>query len=86
MKMFLLLNGRGEAIKRIVLAKDICMQLAAMSPSQAARVSLKRILKIGGEAGVILINNKGQFSISHNTKYMASGFIKNKRLSVNEFF
>ncbi|MBI5664508.1 MAG: isoaspartyl peptidase/L-asparaginase [Nitrospirae bacterium] len=79
-------TGMGEAIIRIVLAKEICMQLATMTPARSARLSLNRILNIGGKAGVILINNKGQFSVSHNTKYMASGFIKGKKLLVKEAF
>jgi beta-aspartyl-peptidase (threonine type) len=79
-------TGMGEAILRIVLAKEICMQLSTMSPARSARLSLDRILDIGGKAGVILINSIGRFSISHNTKYMASGYIDGKRLLVKESF
>jgi beta-aspartyl-peptidase (threonine type) len=79
-------TGMGEAILRIVLAKEICMHLPVMSPARAARVSLERISDIGGRAGVIIISKKGQFSVSHNTKYMASGYISGKKLLVKESF
>jgi beta-aspartyl-peptidase (threonine type) len=79
-------TGMGEMILRIAMAKEICMQLGNISPVESARLSLNRILNLGGKAGIILINKKGRFSISHNTQYMASGYINGKRLSVKESF
>lgn len=38
----------------------------------------KRLSKIGGRAGVIVINKKGQFVMLHSTKYMASGYVSEK--------
>lgn len=75
-------TGKGEFIIRLSLAKEICMNLKKMSPLKAAQFSLKRLSKIGGKAGVIVINKNGQFTILHSTKYMASGYASEKRILV----
>ena len=77
-------TGRGEYIIRLSLAKEICMNLKRMSPLMAAQFSLKRLSMIGGKAGVIVINKKGQFTILHSTKYMASGYVNEKGIVVKE--
>jgi len=79
-------TGKGEYIIRLSLAKEICMNLQGMLPLKAAQVSLKRILKIGGDAGVIVINEKGQFTIAHTTKYLPSGYVDKNGIVVNEEF
>ncbi len=79
-------TGRGESIMRLSLAKEICMNLKEMMPSLAAQVSLKRLLTIGGEAGVIALDSKGQFTISHTTAYMASGYATKSGITVREGF
>ena len=79
-------TGKGEYIIRLSMAKEICMNLQGMLPFTAARVSLKRILKIGGTAGVIVINKKRQFTIAHTTKYLPSGYIDKKGIVVNKEF
>jgi beta-aspartyl-peptidase (threonine type) len=79
-------TGKGEYIIRLSMAKEICMNLQGMLPFTAARVSLKRILKISGTAGVIVINKKRQFTIAHTTKYLPSGYIDKKGIVVNEAF
>ncbi|MEW6740571.1 MAG: isoaspartyl peptidase/L-asparaginase family protein [Nitrospirota bacterium] len=75
-------TGKGEFIIRLSLAKEICMNLKRMSPLKAAQFSLKRLSKIGGKAGVIVINKKGQFTILHSTRYMASGYVNAKGIVV----
>ena len=77
-------TGKGEFIIRLSLAKEICMNLKRMSPLMAAQFSLKRLSKIGGKAGVIVINKKGRFAIMHSTKYMASGYVSEKGIVVKE--
>ncbi|MCL5062693.1 MAG: isoaspartyl peptidase/L-asparaginase family protein [Nitrospiraceae bacterium] len=77
-------TGKGEFIIRLSLAKEICMNLKRMSPLKAAQFSLKRLSKIGGKAGVIVINKKGRFAILHSTKYMASGYVNEKGIVVKE--
>ncbi len=75
-------TGRGEYIIRLSLAKEICMNLKKMTPLMAAKFSLKRLSMIGGKAGVIVINKKGQFTILHSTRYMASGYANEKGIVV----
>ena len=77
-------TGKGEFIIRLSLAKEICMKLKRMSPLKAAQFSLKRLSKIGGKAGVIVINKKGQLTMLHSTKYMASGYVSEKGIVVKE--
>jgi len=73
-------TGQGEFILRLSLAKEICRQLKDMSPAQAAWASLKRLARIGGEAGVIVISAGGKFTIRHTTKYMTSGYTDGKKV------
>ena len=79
-------TGAGEYIIRLSLAKEICMNLKTMPPHKASALSLKRLSKIGGEAGIISINNKGQFTITHTTKYMASGYANKRGILIKEGF
>jgi beta-aspartyl-peptidase (threonine type) len=79
-------TGMGEYIIRLSLSKEVCMNMKDMSSYEAASFSLKRILKIGGAAGMILINKKGLFTIAHTTDYMASGYAGNKGIFVKEGF
>ncbi len=79
-------TGNGEAILRLSVAKEICMNLKTRSPLAASRHSLKRLHRIGGKAGVIIINRHGRFSIAHSTPYMASGYMNDKTYEVREAF
>ncbi|MEW6416832.1 MAG: isoaspartyl peptidase/L-asparaginase family protein [Nitrospirota bacterium] len=79
-------TGVGEYIIRLSLAKEICMNLKTMTPYKASVLSLKRLSKIGGEAGIILINNKGRFTIMHTTEYMPSGYADNRGFVIKEGF
>ena len=79
-------TGQGESILRLVLAKEICMNLKFLTPLQAARYSLKRILNIKGQAGVIIVNRKGKFALVHTTKFMASGYAGERGKLIRERF
>src|SRR4030043_69560 len=79
-------TGAGEYIIRLSLAKEICMNLKTMPPHKASALSLKRLSKIGGEAGIILINNKGRFTITHTTEYMPSGYANKRGIVIKEGF
>jgi beta-aspartyl-peptidase (threonine type) len=79
-------TGMGEYIIRLSLAKEICMNLKTMPPHKASALSLKRLSKIGGEAGIILINNKGRFTITHTTEYMPSGYANKRGIVIKEGF
>jgi L-asparaginase / beta-aspartyl-peptidase len=79
-------TGIGEYIIRLSLSKEVCMNMKDMSPAKAASFSLKRLLKMGGGAGLILINKKGLFKIVHTTDYMASGYAGKKDIVVKDGF
>ncbi len=79
-------TGRGEAIIRLSLAKEITMNLDAMTPSRAARHSLRRLALIGGQGGVIVTDRKGRFVIMHTTAFMAAGCANRKGVFVQDRF
>ncbi len=79
-------TGRGEPIIRLSLAKEISMRLKTSTPSRSARLSLTRLLRIGGRAGVVVLDSKGRFTIMHTTAYMASGYVSKKGMAVKEGF
>jgi len=79
-------TGTGEQIIRIGLAKELCMNIRCESPRKAAKLSLKRVVAMGGNAGVICVTAKGGAVIMHTTKYMASGYIIKGKTVIGEFF
>jgi beta-aspartyl-peptidase (threonine type) len=79
-------TGTGEYIVRLALAKEICMNLRAMFPRAACLISLRRLVGLGGQAGVICLNGKGKFVIMHTTRYMPSGYAARSRIMVKEGF
>jgi|WetSurSiteA1Bulk_404760.scaffolds.fasta_scaffold00303_16 L-asparaginase / beta-aspartyl-peptidase len=79
-------TGIGEYIIRLSLAKEIVMRLSNLSPGRAVTLSLRRLLSLGGEAGVIAINRREQFCITHTTDYMPSGYAAKKGIFVKDSF
>jgi len=79
-------TGTGEVIIRLALAKEICMNMKSVSPAKAALISLKRIVALGGHAGVIVLNRQGRRSIMHTTDYMASGVATRRGIIVQQKF
>lgn len=79
-------TGRGEDIIRLALAKEICMNMKDLSPEKASESSLKRLLMIGGRAGVLALDSSGRFAITHTTEYMASGYMDKKGIVVKGGF
>jgi beta-aspartyl-peptidase (threonine type) len=79
-------TGTGEHILRLALAKEICMNLKSLSPRRASSLSLRRLLRIGGQAGIIVLNYRGRHAVMHTTPYMASGYADEKGLIVKAGF
>ncbi len=79
-------TGLGEYIVRLSLAKEICMNLGSMPPRAASGLSLKRLTRMGGAAGVIVLDKHGRFSIAHSTRFMAAGYADKKGIIVKEGF
>ncbi len=79
-------TGAGEYILRRSLAKEVCMLMEDMTPARAGSTSLTSLIRIGGQAGLIVLNAQGRFAIMHSTNYMASGYGKGRRILVQEGF
>ncbi|HMK50332.1 MAG TPA: isoaspartyl peptidase/L-asparaginase, partial [Thermodesulfovibrionales bacterium] len=79
-------TGMGEYIIRLSLAKEICMNLSTLTPLRAVQSSLTRLLRLGGTAGLIVLNSKGRFALLHTTPYMAAGSASNKGVFVRDAF
>jgi isoaspartyl peptidase/L-asparaginase-like protein (Ntn-hydrolase superfamily) len=79
-------TGAGEYIMRRALAKETCMLMVGRTPAAAASKSLKALLRINGQAGLIAVDRKGRFTIVHTSEYMGSGYAKGKRIQVQERF
>jgi len=62
------------------------MNLGSMPALAASRLSLKRLVRTGGAAGVIVLDKRGRFSIVHSTRFMAAGYADKKGITVKEGF
>ena len=75
------LTGWGEPIMKLVLAKWACDRVTAGNlpewVSQEAINYLKS--RVNGHGGIILLDSKGRFGISHNTPRMAWAYQTTKR-------
>jgi beta-aspartyl-peptidase (threonine type) len=72
-------TGSGEYFIRGVVAYDVAclIEHKNMSLADAANeVIQKRILKIGGDGGLIAVNNKGEIALTFNTEGMYRAYKK----------
>lgn len=79
-------TGKGEEIIRVALAKEVSMNMKRKGPEAAARGSLKKIAKLGGDAGLIALDSAGRFTIAHTTGAMASGYAREGGIIVRQGF
>jgi len=76
-------TGHGEYFIRSVVAHDISALMAykGLSVEEAAdEVVMNKLVKIGGEGGVIALDRKGKFTMPFNTEGMYRGYIGNEGL------
>ena len=66
-------TGQGEAIMRVVLAKAAVDALAGgVHPSQAAQAAIDSMAdRVGGEAGLIMLDAQGRVGYAFNTRRLA---------------
>lgn len=70
-------TGWGESIMKVLLAKTLCDLFPQNSVLKAAQKSLEILeMKVNGLAGVIGINNQGEYALAHNTPKMAYAFME----------
>lgn len=78
-------TGHGEYFIRNVVAYDIAALVAYKGYSvkkAAEEVVMKKLLKRGGEGGVIALDKKGNVAMPFNSAGMYRGFMKNGRAEV----
>ncbi len=70
-------TGEGEYFIRQSTAFDISalMEYKGFTVSQAATEAIKKVAQLGGEGGLIAIDNKGTIAIPFNTSSMFRGWI-----------
>ncbi len=69
-------TGHGEYFIRSVAAYDVCarMELQGKKLNEAAQETLDNIKKLGGEGGLIGLDNHGNYSLIFNTPGMFRGY------------
>jgi L-asparaginase / beta-aspartyl-peptidase len=65
------LSGDGESIARAMLAADVVQTLKAAAPKAAIDRALRRLARVGGEAGGIVLDSGGRFAQGHNSTHFA---------------
>jgi beta-aspartyl-peptidase (threonine type) len=75
------LTGWGEPIMKLVLAKwSVDRVLAGNAPEWAAQEAINYLkARVNGHGGIILLDARGRFGISHNTPRMAWAFKTRQR-------
>lgn len=70
-------TGKGESIIRVALAAGICERLGrGHAPGRAARAMLGRMIRrVGGIAGVIVVDRLGRVALEHNG-FMSAGYMR----------
>lgn len=78
-------TGWGEFYIRLVMAKTISdmMEFGKMSLKNAANeMVMKRLTALGGEGGLIAIDNKGNIAMPFNTEGMYRGVMKKGKMTI----
>lgn len=69
-------TGFGEAILRILLTRTACDFLRDYSPMESAKRAVDILYNITNSfAGIIMINNKGEYGIAYNTTHLAHAYV-----------
>lgn len=78
-------TGWGEFYIRLVMAKTISdmMEFGKISLKKAAEeMVIKRLTNLGGDGGLIAVDNKGNIAMPFNTEGMYRGYIKGDKMVV----
>ena len=69
-------TGFGEAILRVLLTRTACDLLRKYTPMESAKRAVDILYNTTHSfAGIILINNKGEYGIAYNTTHLARAYI-----------
>lgn len=67
------LSGEGESIIRTTLASRLIQALETLEPRLAIDQALEHLARVGGDAGLIVIDRYGRMGWGHNSKNFAVG-------------
>jgi isoaspartyl peptidase/L-asparaginase-like protein (Ntn-hydrolase superfamily) len=70
------LSGDGESLIRTTLAARVMRSLEASDPGAAIAAAFARLAKVGGEAGIIVIDAQGQVAWDHNSAQFAVAHVR----------
>lgn len=82
-------TGHGEFFIRAVVAYDISclMEYKGLTLQQACQVVvMDKLVKIGGEGGLIAIDHTGQIELPFNSEGMYRGFVKEGEMPVVDIY
>lgn len=65
------LSGEGESLIRTTLASRLIQELERADPEQAISLALRRLERVGGEAGLIVVDRQGRIGWGHNSAQFA---------------
>ncbi len=69
-------TGFGEGIIRTLMCRSACEHLAADDAMIAARKGIELLhSRVQGHAGIIMISNRGEYGVFHNTDHMAHAYV-----------
>jgi isoaspartyl peptidase/L-asparaginase-like protein (Ntn-hydrolase superfamily) len=66
-------SGDGESILRLALAARIMGDLAALDVQAAVDAAIAQMGRVGGEAGCIALDPRGNAAFAHNSEHFAVG-------------
>jgi beta-aspartyl-peptidase (threonine type) len=70
------LSGDGETIARMALAMRIMHGFGEQEPEEAIEAALRRLERIDGEAGAIVIDAHGRIGWMHNSEHFAVAMMR----------
>lgn len=69
-------TGFGEGIIRTLMTRTACDFLRSNAPCDAARLAIETLYRrVGGHAGLIMLNRKGEYGVFCNTDHIAHGYL-----------
>jgi L-asparaginase / beta-aspartyl-peptidase len=64
-------TGVGEIAMRLVVSKSACDAMQTLTAQQAASQTIKKVTKLAGRGlGIVTLDRKGRFGVSHNTPHL----------------
>ena len=73
------LSGEGESLIRVTLASRLMRALESLPPGPAIETALAALARVGGEAGLIVIDAEGRIDWGHNSAQFAVAHASSNR-------